>query len=121
MLDLTTGESLEILHGLKEKYEAHHSVKIPGEILELSVRYGERSLPGRNFPDKAIDLIDEAAARTRLNKSLGFPVAEEEDGTPVVTREDIEAVVNSWGGIYVDDHDAAKLNDIEAALRSEAR
>jgi len=117
VLEPSPEESLEILQGLREKYENHHGVIIPPGILELSVRYGERSLPGRNFPDKAIDLIDEAAARTRLNKSLGFPVAEEEDGTPVVTREDIEAVVNSWGGIYVDDHDAAKLNDIEAALK----
>src|SRR5690625_558507 len=117
VLEPSPEESLEILQGLREKYESHHGVIIPPGILELSVRYGERSLPGRNFPDKAIDLIDEAAARTRLNKSLGFPVAEEDDGTPVVTREDIEAVVNSWGGIYVDDHDAAKLNDIEAALK----
>src|SRR5690606_22561752 len=67
-------ESLEILVGLREKYEAHHGVVIPHEMLQMAVRYGERSLPGRNFPDKAIDLIDEAASRTRLNKSLGFPV-----------------------------------------------
>ena len=102
---------------MREKYEAHHGVVIPHEMLELSVRYGERSLPGRNFPDKAIDLIDEAAARTRLNKSLGFPVLEEEDGTPVVGRDDIEAVVNSWGGIYVDETDNEKLAHIEENLK----
>ena len=117
VLEPSPEESLEILHGLCEKYEAHHGVVIPEAILELSVRFGERSLPGRNFPDKAIDLIDAAASRTRLNKSLGFPVLEGSDGTPIVSREDVEAVVNSWGGIYVDEHDAAKLAHIEQNLR----
>ena len=116
VLEPSPEESLEILEGLREKYESHHGVIIPQEMLRMSVRYGERSLPGRNFPDKAIDLIDEAAARTRLNKSLGFPVVEEEDGTPVVTREDLEAVVNSWGGIYVDETDSEKLAHIEENL-----
>ncbi|MBW6454885.1 MAG: ATP-dependent Clp protease ATP-binding subunit [Trueperaceae bacterium] len=117
VLEPSPEESLQILHGLREKYEAHHGVVIPVPILELAVRFGERSLPGRNFPDKAIDLIDEAASRTRLNKSLGFPVLEGEDGTPIVSREDVEAVVNSWGGIYVDDHDGARLADLERRLK----
>jgi ATP-dependent Clp protease ATP-binding subunit ClpC len=117
VLEPTPEESLQILHGLREKYEAHHGVVIPVAILELSVRFGERSLPGRNFPDKAIDLIDEAASRTRLNKSLGFPVLEGEDGTPIVSREDVEAVVNSWGGIYVDDQDGERLTDLERRLK----
>ena len=117
VLEPSPEETLEIMHGLRERYETHHGVLIPNQILEIAVRYGERSLPGRNFPDKAIDLIDEAAARTRLNKSLGFPILEEDDGTPVVSREDIEAVVNSWGGIYVDDQDDEKLASIETELR----
>jgi ATP-dependent Clp protease ATP-binding subunit ClpC len=117
VLEPSPDESLEILRGLREKYESHHGVTIPPSILELSVRFGERSLPGRNFPDKAIDLIDEAAARTRLNKSLGFPVHEGDDGTPMVSRDDVEAVVNSWGGVYVDETDAGKLAHIEEHLR----
>jgi len=117
VLEPSPEESLEILIGLREKYEAHHGVVIPTEMLEMAVRYGERSLPGRNFPDKAIDLIDEAASRTRLNKSLGFPVLEEEDGTPIVSREDLEAVVDSWGGIYVDEQDNEKLAQIEEHLK----
>jgi ATP-dependent Clp protease ATP-binding subunit ClpC len=117
VLEPSPEESLEILHGLREKYEAHHGVVIPEAILELAVRFGERSLPGRNFPDKAIDLIDEAASRTRLNKSLGFPVLEGDDGTPIVSREDVEAVVNSWGGVYVDEQDGEKLADLERRLR----
>jgi ATP-dependent Clp protease ATP-binding subunit ClpC len=117
VLEPSPAESLEILRGLRDSYEAHHGVVIPDSILELSIRFGERSLPGRNFPDKAIDLIDEAAARTRLNKSLSFPVLEEEDGTPVVSREDVEAVVNSWGGIYTDDRDSRQFTDIEKNLK----
>jgi len=117
VLEPTPEESLQILHGLREKYETHHGVVIPVQILELAVRFGERSLPGRNFPDKAIDLVDEAASRTRLNKSLGFPVLEGEDGTPIVSREDVEAVVNSWGGVYVDDHDGERLADLERRLK----
>ena len=117
VLEPSPEETLDILQGLREKYETHHGVVIPEAILEISVRYGERSLPGRNFPDKAIDLIDEAAARTRLNKSLGFPILEEEDGTPTVSREDVEAVVNSWGGIYIDEQDATRLSSIEESLK----
>jgi len=109
VLEPSPEETLEILKGLRARYEAHHGVVIPDEILDLSVKVGIRSLPGRNFPDKAIDLIDEAASRVRLNASLGLPVAEDEDGTPVVTREDIESVVDSWGGVYVDDKDDEKL------------
>jgi ATP-dependent Clp protease ATP-binding subunit ClpC len=118
VLEPSPEEALAILHGLREKYEAHHGVVIPTAILEASVRFGERSLPGRNFPDKAIDLIDEAAARTRLNKSLGFPVLEGEDGTPIVSREDVESVVNGWGGVYVDEHDGERLADLELRLRA---
>jgi ATP-dependent Clp protease ATP-binding subunit ClpC len=85
--------------------------------LELSVKIGIRSLPGRNFPDKAIDLIDEAASRVRLNDSLGLPVAMDDEGTPLVSREDIESVVDSWGGVYVDDKDDSKLFGLETELK----
>ncbi len=117
VLEPSPEETLEILKGLRPRYEAHHGVVIPDEILDLSVKVGIRSLPGRNFPDKAIDLIDEAASRVRLNASLGLPVAEDEDGTPMVTREDIESVVDSWGGVYVDDRDDEKLLHLEEELK----
>ncbi len=116
ILEPSPTQTLSILEGLRERYEQHHGVVIPQEILSLSIRYGERSLPGRNFPDKAIDLIDEASARTRLNKSLGLPVKELEKGTPVVSREDIEAVLDSWGGIYTDELNYEKLVELELTL-----
>ncbi len=116
VLEPSPAETLEILRGLKPRYEEHHSVIIPDPILELAVKIGERSLPGRNFPDKAIDLIDEAGSRVRLNASLGMPVVEDAEGTPMVTREDIESIVDSWGGIYVDDRDDGKLLALEDDL-----
>ncbi|WP_457636977.1 ATP-dependent Clp protease ATP-binding subunit [Oceanithermus sp.] len=117
VLEPSPEETLEILKGLRPRYEAHHGVVIPDEILRASVRIGERGLPGRNFPDKAIDLIDEAASRVRLNASLGLPVQTDEDDTPVVSREDLETVVDSWGGVYVDDSEEENLLQLEERLR----
>ena len=115
VLEPSPADTIEILKGLRSRYEEHHGIQIPDAALELAVRIGERSLPGRNFPDKAIDLIDEAASRVRLNMSLGLPIAENADGEPYVTREDIESVINSMGGVYSEDT-AAQLADLEATL-----
>ena len=59
-------ETLMMLKGLKSKYESHHKLSISDEALEAAVRLSVRYIPDRNLPDKAIDLIDEAAARLRL-------------------------------------------------------
>jgi ATP-dependent Clp protease ATP-binding subunit ClpB len=59
-------EALQILRGIKKKYEAYHSVGIQDEALSAAVHFGVRYLSGRALPDKAIDLIDEAAARLRI-------------------------------------------------------
>ncbi len=115
VLEPSPADTLEILKGLRSRYEEHHGIQIPDAALELAVRIGERSLPGRNFPDKAIDLIDEAASRVRLNMSLGLPIAENADGEAYVTREDIEAVINSMGGVYSEDT-AAQLATLEEKL-----
>ena len=58
--------SILILQGLKDKYEAHHNVEITDEAIKASVELSERYITDRNLPDKAIDLIDEAAAKARL-------------------------------------------------------
>jgi ATP-dependent Clp protease ATP-binding subunit ClpC len=115
VLEPSPAQTLEILKGLRSRYEEHHGVRIPDSILQLAIRIGERALPGRNFPDKAIDLIDEAGSRVRLNQSLGLPVQEDENGEPVVAREDIESVVNSIGGVYSDDQDR-RLDDLEQRI-----
>ncbi|MCY1702364.1 ATP-dependent Clp protease ATP-binding subunit [Deinococcus sp. SL84] len=115
VLEPGPAETLEILRGIRPAYEDHHGVRLPDAVLELSIRMGERSLPGRNFPDKAIDLLDEAASRVNLNLSLDLPVALDEDGRPFVTREDLESVLNSMGGVYSDDR-AADLVNLEDVL-----
>ena len=115
VLEPSPTETLQILKGLRGRYEEHHGVIIPDAALELAVRIGERALPGRNFPDKAIDLIDEAASRVRLNLSLGMPVNEDDTGEPMVAREDIESVINSMGGIYAEES-TEKLGDLEVSL-----
>lgn len=59
-------EAIEILKGIKDKYEAHHKVKITDEAIESAVKLSTRYIGDRYLPDKAIDLIDEAASRVRL-------------------------------------------------------
>ena len=62
-------DALLILKGLKEKYEEHHKVKITDDAIEAAVKLSSRYITDRFLPDKAIDLIDEAASRVRLNAS----------------------------------------------------
>src|SRR5579884_3701614 len=59
-------ETLEILRGLRERYEQHHGLKILDEALEAAVKLGDRYIQDRQRPDKAIDLIDEASSKVRL-------------------------------------------------------
>ncbi len=60
-------EAIQILGGLRDKYEAHHRVKILDSAIEAAVKLSERYISGRFLPDKAIDLIDEASSRARLS------------------------------------------------------
>ncbi len=62
----TVKETIEILKGLRERYEAHHNLKIPDEAIETAVKLSDRYITGRNLPDKAIDLIDEAMSQVRV-------------------------------------------------------
>ncbi len=62
-------ESIQILNGLREKYEEHHHVKITDEAIEEAVNLSSRYITDRFLPDKAIDLIDEAASKARMNSS----------------------------------------------------
>lgn len=63
-------EAVEILKGLRERYEAHHDVEITDDAIAASVQLSQRYITDRTLPDKAIDLIDEAASRVRLQQSL---------------------------------------------------
>lgn len=66
-------EAIEILKGLRDKYEAHHRVKITDDALEAAVKLSDRYITDRFLPDKAIDLIDEAASRVRLKTFTAPP------------------------------------------------
>ncbi len=69
----TTEEAVEILKGVRDKYEAHHRVKITDAALEAAVKMSDRYIGDRFLPDKAIDLIDEAASRVRLKAFTAPP------------------------------------------------
>jgi ATP-dependent Clp protease ATP-binding subunit ClpC len=66
-------ESIEILKGLRPKYEAHHKAKMTDEALEAAARLSDRYLTGRFLPDKAIDVMDEAGSRARINATMRPP------------------------------------------------
>ncbi len=161
-------ESIEILKGLRERYEQHHRLKISDEALKASVILSNRYITDRSLPDKAIDLVDEASSRVRMQFSsapltlkekmkaletvlrnkedaiktgdyetaakarereivLRTHITELENGwqrdqdkdTPVVTAEDIAAIVSMWTGIpvkAVDQDESTRLLGMESAL-----
>ncbi len=83
----TAAQTCAVLRGLREKYEGHHKVVITEEAVTAAVEWSVRYLTDRFLPDKAIDLLDEAAAQVRLR------------GGDEVTASDIAAVVAGWTGI----------------------
>ena len=89
----TEEEALLILKGLRDKYEAHHRVKILDSALEAAVTLSSRYIQDRYLPDKAIDLMDEAAARVRIQNLTAPPdIKELEQELKAVSREKDEAV-----------------------------
>src|SRR5207245_9745793 len=69
----TVDETIEILKGLRKRYEEHHRVIIPDESLDAAAKLSERYITDRFLPDKAIDVIDEAGARARLATQVPPP------------------------------------------------
>jgi len=107
-------ESIGILKGLRDRYEAHHGVKISDEAISAAVRLASRYITDRFLPDKAIDLIDEAASRVRLaNYILPADVKELESKLAEVVQEKEEA-------INAQEYEkAAQLRDDEQKLHDE--
>jgi len=110
----TAEETIQILSGLRDKYEAHHRVKISDEAIEQAVRLSDRYITERFLPDKAIDLIDEAASKVRL-KSFTMPpnLKELEDNLEEIRKEK-DASVQSQ-----EFEKAASLRDKEQQLKEE--
>lgn len=86
-------DTLMILKGIRSKYETHHMVKITDEAVEAAVDLADQYLKDRFFPDKAIDIMDEASAKVRLS-AITNPV--EGEKLPEVTAEDVKEVINEW-------------------------
>ena len=89
----TQEESVQILKGIRDKYEAHHGVKITDKALDAAVELSSRYITDRFLPDKAIDLVDEAASKVRLGKLTAPPMLKElEDKLAKITAEKESAV-----------------------------
>jgi ATP-dependent Clp protease ATP-binding subunit ClpC len=89
----TIAETIEILKGLRHKYEAHHRAKISDEALVAAVRLSDRYIAGRFLPDKAIDVVDEAGAKARLAVTVIPPdVKKKEKEIEALAREKESAI-----------------------------
>ena len=109
-------DTIEILRGLKERYEAHHRLKIADEALIAAATLGDRYISDRFLPDKAIDLIDEAGSRVRLMNSKLPPAAKEIDKQlRDIERQKENAVREQDFG------KAGELRDKEVELREQIR
>src|SRR5580658_2966305 len=89
----TKEETVEILRGLRDRYEAHHRVQIKDEALNAAVELSDRYISGRCLPDKAIDVIDEAGARIRLKAMTRPPDLKEIDSQIEQLNQEKEAAV----------------------------
>ena len=91
----TPTQAEEILLGLRERYERHHHLKISDEAISAAVRYSVRYIPGRFLPDKAVDLMDEAASRVRMEGAKEPPELERlRENIRQLTEQKNEAVLN---------------------------
>ena len=107
-------ESVAILKGLRDRYEAHHKVRITDEAIEAAVSLSSRYISDRFLPDKAIDLIDEAASRVRMRVFTAPPeMKEQQERLTALNTETEEAVANE------DFETAAGLRDKKKALQEE--
>ncbi len=104
MVEPTTAEqTLEILHNIKDKYESHHNVNFTEDALDACVKLTERYISDRNFPDKAIDALDEAGSRVHI--------------TNIIVPQEIEALEQQIEQANNNKIEAARLQDFERAAR----
>lgn len=109
VVEPTKEETLQILKGVRDKYEAHHGVKITDEALEASITLSDRYITDRYLPDKAIDLMDEAAAKIRIEN--------------LTTPPDLKMLEEALKKVEKEKEDAINLQDFEkaASLRDNER
>jgi ATP-dependent Clp protease ATP-binding subunit ClpC len=107
-------QTVEILKGLRDKYESHHRVTFRDDALEAAAKLSDRYISGRFLPDKAIDLIDEAGSRARLNVLIVPPDIKKLEEKVETLRKEKEAFIKSQ-----DFEKAASLRDQERQARQE--
>lgn len=110
----TAEESVQILKGLRDRYEAHHRVSITDEAIEAAVKLSDRYISDRFLPDKAIDLIDEAGSKVRLRSYTTPPNLKELEVKLEEVRKEKDAAVQSQ-----EFEKAASLRDSEQRLREQ--
>jgi len=104
-------QTIEILQGLRDRYEAHHRVSFTDSALVAAATLADRYISDRFLPDKAIDLIDEAGARIRIRRTTAPPALREFDETIATTRREKESAIDAQ-----DSEKAASLRDTEKQL-----
>lgn len=105
----SVSDTIEILRGLREKYQLHHKVEITDEAISASAILADRYVTDRFFPDKAIDLVDEASSRAKMA------------GKTSIGENEIAEIVSDWTGIPVtkiNEEESEKLNRLESVLAS---
>jgi ATP-dependent Clp protease ATP-binding subunit ClpC len=107
-------QTIEILKGLRERYEAHHRVVYKDEALVAAAKFADRYISGRFLPDKAIDLIDETGSRARLSALVLPPQMKELEAKVEVLKKEKEAHIKNQ-----DFEKAAALRDQERTARDE--
>ncbi|HEX6675089.1 MAG TPA: ATP-dependent Clp protease ATP-binding subunit [Actinomycetes bacterium] len=110
----TVAHTIDILKGLRDRYEAHHRVTITDDALVASANLADRYISDRFLPDKAIDLIDEAGSRMRIRRMTAPPDLREFDGRIADVRRDKESAIDAQ-----DFEKAANLRDKEKTLLGE--
>src|ERR1043165_5922403 len=112
----TVDDTVQILRGLRDRYEAHHRVKITDEALHASAELADRYIQDRHLPDKAIDLIDEAASRIRIRSMSAPPRYRELEEEIDRVRKEKEASIEAQ-----EFEKAASLRDKERKLTQKKR
>jgi ATP-dependent Clp protease ATP-binding subunit ClpC len=110
----TAEESIQILEGLRDRYEAHHRVSITDEAIQAAVKLSDRYISDRFLPDKAIDLIDEAGSKVRLRSFTTPPNLKELEVKLEEVRKEKDSAVQSQ-----EFEKAASLRDTEQRLREQ--
>jgi ATP-dependent Clp protease ATP-binding subunit ClpC len=110
----TKEEAIKILKGLRDRYEAHHKIRITDEAIDAAVALSDRYIPDRHLPDKAIDLVDEAASRVRLQSYTAPDYLKELEKDIKELDSEKSAAINSQ-----DFERAAKIRDEQKTKKRE--